>query len=324
MRKAALLYNPQSGGRQERRWADVEAVLKVLRTAGIEATANETGSPANAAEQARRSAASGCDTVFACGGDGTIHDVLQGLAGSQTALAVIPLGTGNVLAHDLGIPLDPVGAARVALSSPERLRIALGRVEYQDFAGARCSRYFTVAVGVGVDAHLFYTLDGGIKKRLGIAAYYVQAAWLWLTHRMQFFEVEASASPGETPAKISVTELIAVRTTHFGGLLRELAPGASLSRQDLQLVLFRTRSRLCYLAFVIRCILGQRWNVPGIELHSATLARCRSISPDQSPAQNIYVEADGELVGMLPAEISIVPDALTVLVPRERTRSIGT
>jgi diacylglycerol kinase (ATP) len=83
MRKATLLYNPLSGRRQSRRVADVEAASKVLRDAGIETAAEPTRSSTEAGSQAREAIATGCDTVFACGGDGTIHDVLQGMVGTQ-------------------------------------------------------------------------------------------------------------------------------------------------------------------------------------------------------------------------------------------------
>ena len=129
MRKAALFYNPLSGRRRERRLADVRAAMAVLHQAGVEATAEPTRGQADAAEQARHAIAEGCDTIFACGGDGTAHDVLQGMVGSDAALGIIPLGTANALAHDLRLPLSPVGAARALLTAKAR-RIALGRVEY--------------------------------------------------------------------------------------------------------------------------------------------------------------------------------------------------
>src|SRR2546428_1898987 len=179
MQKAVLLYNPLSGGRRGRRLADVEAAAAVLRSGGVEVSIAPTRAAADAAEQVRQAIGEGCDTVFACGGDGTIHDVLQGLVGTQVALAIIPLGTANSLAHDLRVPLSPMDAARAALTAKPR-RIAVGRVEYQDFSGNRSSRYFTVVVGIGVDAHLFYSLNPQAKQRLGIASYYGKATRLWL------------------------------------------------------------------------------------------------------------------------------------------------
>src|ERR1700756_15596 len=189
MRKALLLYNPRSGGRRNRAQADLESSLRVLRAAGVEASLTLTQSRQDAAELARDAALEGCDVVFACGGDGTVHDVLQGLAGSQTALGVLPMGTANALAHDLGLPLDPKGSARAALSAEPR-RLALGRITFQDLRGSPATKYFTVAVGIGVDAHLFYKLQANSKQRLGMAAYYAKAWQLWFTHRMARFQVE--------------------------------------------------------------------------------------------------------------------------------------
>jgi len=96
MQKAVLLYNPLSGGRRGRRLADVEAAAAVLQSGGVEVSIAPTRAAADAAEQVREAIAEGCDTVFACGGDGTIHDVLQGLATTQAALGIIPLGTATL------------------------------------------------------------------------------------------------------------------------------------------------------------------------------------------------------------------------------------
>ena len=311
MRKAMLLYNPLSGRSIERRLADVQSVLSVLQDAGIEASVAPTRAASDATEQATQAIAEGCDTIFACGGDGTVHDVLQGMVGTKAALAIIPLGTANCLAHDLGLPLSPAKAASAALTGKFR-RIAVGRIEYQDFNGGRASRYFSFIVGIGVDAHVFYELDPLSKRRFGIAAYCAKATRLWLTHKMKNFAVEIV---GEEQAEVS--QLLAVRIGNFGGVLRDLAPGASLKRDDLRLVLFRTRSRIAYLRYVLRGLFGTNWEVPGIELVHSTGAACHDLtSTADSPRHSrIFVEADGELLGTLPAEISVVPDALTLLVP---------
>ncbi len=316
MRKAALFYNPLSGRRRERRLADVRAALAVLQQAGIEATAEPTRGQADAAGQARHAIAGGCDTILACGGDGTAHDVLQGMAGSQAALGIIPLGTANALAHDLRLPLNAVGAARALLTAKPR-RIALGRVEYTDLEGHRGSRFFTVAAGIGADAHLFYKLNPLVKGHLGMAAYYAKATRLWLTHPMEKFAVEVdddgeqNYGPG---SGAEVSQLLAVRIRNFGGVLRELAPGAALDRNDLRLVMFRTRSRWAYLQYIIRGLMGAQWSVSGIDLAHSLKIDCRHRVAAAANSR-IFVEADGELLGTLPATISIVPDALWLLVP---------
>jgi diacylglycerol kinase (ATP) len=314
MRKAILLFNPLSGRRRGHRRADVEAALSVLRSAGVEASAAPTRAASDAADQTRQAIAEGCDTVFACGGDGTVHDVLQGLVGTPAALAIIPLGTANSLAHDLRLPLSPVSAAQTALTAKPR-HIAVSRIEYQDFAGNRAARYFTVIVGIGVDAHLFYKLDPRAKRRLGMGAYYAKATHLWLTHKMENFAVEIREEGQSRRAEVS--QLLAVRIGYFGGVLRQLAPSASLDRDDLRLVLFHTRSRLAYLRYVLRGLFGASWEVPGIELIHSSGAVCREVASSASSQMKsrIFVEADGELLGTLPAEISVVRETVILLMP---------
>jgi diacylglycerol kinase (ATP) len=317
MRKAALLFNARSGGGRKLRDSDLEQILKVFHDAGVETVLVRTQSSVDAAGQARQAIRNGCDTVLACGGDGTVHDVLQGMAGTSAALGVIPLGTANALAHDLGVPCEPRKAARVALSAIPK-RVSVGRVAVSGAQNDPVTRYFTVAVGVGVDAHLFYKLHAGAKQRLGMAAYYAKAWHLWCTHRMERFQVQLSPGAADEVRHTGVTEMLAVRIRNFGGVLQELAPGASLDRDDLRVVLCRTSNRASYLWYVIRGMMRAHWRVPGVELSYSQSVRC---SPPAAPSGDepvrVYVEADGELVGTLPAEITMVPDALTILVPQK-------
>ncbi len=312
MRKAALLYNPDSGGRKQRQ-RELESALAVLRTGGVEADLVPTHSPHHAVEETRLAVASGCDTIFACGGDGTIHNIVQVLANSPTALAILPMGTANALAHDLNLPLKVAAAAKASLRSTLR-RVALGRVAYADLQGKPSTRYFGIAAGVGVDAHLFYKLHTGTKQRMGMAAYYAKAWHLWFSYPMTRFVAEYTQTGSDALEHADVTELMAIRIRNFGGVLQELAPGASLDRDDMRLVFCRTASRLAYLAYVTRGLLRLSWTIPGIDLAHSTRVSCQYRSPSQDQ-RKIYVEADGELLGTLPAEITVVPDALTLLAP---------
>lgn len=315
MRKAALLYNPDSGG-SKKRHGELESALAVLRDGGVDADLVPTESPYHAADETRRAIDSGCDTIFACGGDGTIHNIAQIVANSPAALAILPMGTANALAHDLKLPLKIVAAAKASLSAVPR-RIALGQVSCFDLQGRTCTRYFLVAAGIGVDAHLFYKLHAGTKQRMGMAAYYAKAWNLWFTYPMTRFVAEYIGSGSDAPRQVEVTELMAVRIRNFGGVLQELAPGASLDRDDMRLVFCRTASRLAYLAYVTRGLLRLRWTVPGIDLAYGTSvsSSCRETIDVSQRSRKIYVEADGELLGTLPADITIVPDALTLLAP---------
>ncbi len=323
MRKAALLYNPDSGASRTRRQAELESALALLRSANVEAQLVLTDSRTHAEEKARQAVLAGCDTVFACGGDGTIHNMIQVLANTSTALAILPMGTANALAHDLALPMDVAAAAQAALHATPR-RVALGRIDYLDFDGNPGSRLFVVAAGAGVDAHLFYKLHAGTKQRMGMTAYYSKAWQLWFTHPMTRFLVEFAESGSDQTGsdqlrRADVTELMAVRIRNFGGVLQELAPGASLDRNDLRLVFCRTASRLAYLLYVTRGLLRSNWKVPGIDLAHSGRVSCRNqpapASTDGESQPKVYVEADGELVGTLPAEITVVPAALTLLAP---------
>src|ERR1700688_914395 len=296
MRKATILFNPNSGRRG--RDAELDHAIGIIQSAGVRTELTVCRSSQEATDNARCAVASGSDTVFACGGDGTIHDVIRGLAGTPTALAVLPFGTANALVHDLAIPLRPSAAAQAAVEGRVR-RIPLGRIEYEDFNGKPAARYFTVAAGVGVDAHLFYKLTAELKSRSGMAGYYIKAWHLWATHKMRRFEVEYLTHDGARKHAL-LTELLAVRIRYFGNILRELVPEASLERNDLRAVMCRTASRA-----EIVCRLPKKSD--GSDSNSSSV--------ESAIEDRVYVEADGELIGRLPARMTMVPDALLLVVP---------
>jgi YegS/Rv2252/BmrU family lipid kinase len=316
MRRVAILYNPRSGLGRSRRRADVERAASVFRSHHLELEMEPTAGPRTAGGQARKFIVGGFDTIVACGGDGTIHDVLQGVAGTDAALGVLPLGTANSLACDLGLTRDPEKAAHQLIAA-EVKRIALGQIEYQRTADNRECRYFTVAAGVGADAALFYQLNAHFKQRWGMAAYVAESLRLWATQKFPPFRVEwLDAARNERRSEV-VTQLLAVRIANFGGVLKRLAPGADLLHDDLRLVLFKTASRARYLRFAMGRLLGQGWDDPQIEIIDAKEITCL---PHPAPAKAhlpvIYSEADGELLGRLPVRISIVPSSLNLLLPK--------
>jgi len=310
MLKATILFNPNSGPR--RRDTELDRAIGIIQSAGVHTELTVCRSSQEATLHARYAVAAGADTVFACGGDGTIHDVIQGLANSPVALAILPFGTANALAHDLRIPLRPSAAARAIVAGQVR-RIPLGLLEYHDFSGKPTQRYFTVAAGIGVDAHLFYKLNRDLKKQAGMAAYYLKAWNLWATHRMRRFDVEYANSNG-AKHQASLTELLAVRIRYFGNILRELVPGAHLDHAELRTVMCRTDSRAAYLRYVANTLLGRTPTVDGIDVVSCSELSCRL--PGKAGDQDrVYVEADGELLGRLPVRMTMVPDALSLVVP---------
>lgn len=313
MRKVALIYNPASGQHSSRRDGFVDAALSIFRNAGIEAEAVATTAPGSAAAQVRECVRRGCDAIIACGGDGTVHEVLQSLVGSDTALGVVPLGTANALAADLGLPLSPAKAARDLLSST-RERVPVGRVWFRDNHGVEQSRYFTVAGGVGADAHLLSRLDAKLKRRFGYALYAVEGIRCLIGHSFPSFEAVIVDGEGSVPRVEVVTQILAIRIHDFGGLLRYLVPGATLRNPNLRLVAFKTRNRFDYLRFLVAVVFRRHTFTRRIELIDAISVECRAREGSATP---VSVEADGEFLGRVPARIEIVQDAVTILVPSQ-------
>ena len=316
MQKVTILFNPNSG--PGRRDTELDRAIGIIQSAGVRTDLTVCNSSQEATIHARFAVAAGSDTVFACGGDGTIHDVIQELAGTPVALAILPFGTANALAHDLGIPLRPSAAAHAAVNGRIR-RIPLGRIEYHDFNDKPAHRYFAVAAGIGVDAHLFYKLNRNLMKKGGMAAYYLKAWNLWATHRMRRFQVDYVNGSGMRQ-QAALTELLAVRIRFFGNVLRELVPGAHLDCPDLRAVMCRTDSRTAYLRYVAGALLGRHRNIDGIDLVSCSEVMCKLPEPttvdnDGKKKDSVYVEADGELLGRLPARMTMRSDALSLVVP---------
>ncbi len=162
--------------------ASIDKALAVFREAGVEAEALETLAPGSAGVLAEDAALRGCDTILACGGDGTVHEVLQSLVGTSVALGVVPLGTANALAANLGLQTSPAKAVRKLLYRRSRCASPVGKISYRDAASTVRARYFTVAAGVGADAVFLSRLDPSLKRRLGYALYVIEAFRLWATH----------------------------------------------------------------------------------------------------------------------------------------------
>jgi diacylglycerol kinase family enzyme len=283
----------------------------VLHDAGIDAETRETLAPGSAGKLAEEAARSGCDTIIACGGDGTVHEVLQSVVGTDVALGVIPLGTANALAADLGLHTSPVQAIRQLLAA-QSVRVSVGRISYRNDAGKIDARYFTVAAGVGPDALFLSRLDAGLKRRFGYLLYLVEVLRVWATHSFPLFEAVFEECGSCLPRTVEISQLLAVRIRDFGGVLHKLAPGATLYNDGLRLLAFKTRSRYQYLRFLLAVMFSRQTFTRQIELLDAVSVECRPCN--RSPTR-VFAEADGELLGHLPVRIEIVPQALNLLVP---------
>jgi diacylglycerol kinase (ATP) len=320
MRRAALIYNPMSGQRPARRARLIAEVVAVFEGAGIEVKVSATDAPESAARLAQEAIAGGCDAVLACGGDGTVHEAMQAMVRANeaspgaSALGVIPMGTANALAMDLGLPGSPVKAAKMLLTAVPT-RVSVGRVFFTDAAGETRSRYFVVAAGIGADGLFFSRLDSGLKQRFGYLAYAIESFRMAFTHTFPLFRAAFTETAGGAMRAETVSQLLAVRVSNFGGLVNQLVPGASLANRNLHALAFKTRSRWRYLQFMLQVIAARHRYGDAIELIDCSAIECSAL-PDAS--EQLFVEADGEFLGSLPVRIEVVPQSLTLLMPAGR------
>ena len=311
MHRAVLLFNPGAGRRSSARLRLLETAAEALRQYGVHATITATHGPGSAGGQTREAVHCGADTIFACGGDGTIHEVLQGLVHQpHAALGIIPLGSANALARHLGLSLNPVEAAREQLTFAPR-SIPLGRVTFHTAVG-ECSRFFAVMAGAGPDGMLVYNMLAAGKQRLGRSSYYLRAARLFAATRFSSFEITTTvAGKSRTQHAVSV---MALRVGDLGGLFSPLARGAAPDDKHLQLVVTSPPASLSLPAwFATSWARLQRWNPYSSRLLVDSFACSAGVD------RPVHVQADGECLGYSPMHVELVPNALRLLMATSPT-----
>lgn len=272
--------------------------MEILKASGHNLTVSPTTGPGTAGLIARREIAAGADLVLVAGGDGAINEAVQGMVHSGVPLGILPGGTANVLAMEtkLGSRLD---RATRLLEECRPRRISLGRVT---FANGHGSRHFLAMAGVGLDAHIVYHVNLPFKARAGKLAYWV-AGWSLLGRNLPQVVVES----GGRSRRCSFALLSKVR--NYGGDF-EIAREVTLLDDRFEMVLFEGQTSVRYVKYLIGLALKRLNGMRGIDM-SRTASAALSC-PGDGP---VFVQVDGETAGCLPAEVSIVPDALTLLVP---------
>jgi diacylglycerol kinase (ATP) len=305
LKKVTLIYNPVAGRQPARRERQVREAASVLRTAGMEVTLAATTGPGTACDLARQAACQGVELVLVCGGDGTVNEVINGLAPGETVLGILPGGTANIIGKELRLPHHPVHAAR-QLPNWKARRIALGQASWPDAGNppGTARRYFISVAGIGFDAYIIHKLSWSFKISWGVAAYVVEAIRQALRYQFPPFVLEMENR------KRRATFAVLHRTGHYAGWLH-LAPRASILNPTFTACLFPSRHRARYFYYAAAVLLRQHQRLSDVELAEGTRANCVGEDPDAP----IYFELDGELAGKLPATFEVVPNALTLLVP---------
>jgi diacylglycerol kinase (ATP) len=303
MRKILLFVNPVLQKKRARR-NDVARVTQVFRDAGAAVDILETGENRAAGPKARKAVAQGYDAIVVCGGDGTIFDVIQGLAGSAVPLGIIPFGTGNVMAQNLKVPKSAEAAARWILRS-RPFPAPLGKITCCTAEG-RDSWLFAMAAGMGMHAALMSEARRSGKDVTGRAAYFVAGGKLLLHHAVQPFNVAITTTSGSVIHE-QVCEAVAVRVAE----LNRWRPGGGLSFPFLRLatVAGDSRSRLARASYDALFRSGgardREQSDDAAAIYRDVVRVVCSPTPERTYKSAIAVQADGEVLGASCATIEM-------------------
>ena len=313
MRRLVLLFNPRFESRRAR---DLPHILSVFRQAGVEVELLETGPNRAAGGKAKRAIEQGVDAIVVCGGDGTVFDVLQGLAGSEVPLGIVPFGTGNILAQNLRIPNKATDAARWLLGAKPR-PVPLGKITCCVPGGTQ-SWFFAMAAGMGVHAAMMEATQHYEKDRTGRTAYFAVGLRALFSHPVQPFELEIKTVNGEVIQR-RASEAIAVRVAE----LNLWRPGGDLGLPFLRLASVEgdSRWRLAKASFEGLFLGAGRRDSRLKERDAARYenvlrVECRTISGLRYKVP-IAVEADGEVLGACCATIEMAGVSVRLLSCRQ-------
>jgi len=293
MSHCLVIFNPTAGPRRRRR---LRATLAALRAKGVSVTMCETCAPGDAERMVR--AATGCSMIVAAGGDGTINEVLNGLRarGDDCTLAIIPLGTANVLARELGLAPDSPEAIAAAIAGEAPRPVSLG---------AANGRHFAMMAGVGFDAHVVANVDVRIKRRIGKFAY-VAASLAELVHyRARTYRVEIDG-------RDEVASSVVIANGHFYGGPYVVAREAALDAPHLHVCLFRRTGRWNALRYMWGLLSGRLDRFPDFDVVPASRLSVRAgeLCGDSEP-----VQGDGHILAHLPVDLSVLAGSLRIVRP---------
>jgi len=299
VRRAVLVYNPESGRRLSQRW--LPAIVEILAGGGFAVEPRPTSAPGDATRLAREAVSGGVEVVFCLGGDGTLREVAAGLLGSEVILGPLPAGTANVMAIALGLPREARAAARV-LPRCEPVAIDVGVAGGEPF--------LMCATG-GIDAAVMARQDGSLKKLLGRGA--IVAPTVGQLWRYAYPDLELLID-GHRRERVSYFAVCNI--PYYAGAFR-MAPAADFRDRRLDLVLFHGRGRLRTLGLMRDLALGRHHRRPDVEI--LRVEAVELVGPPDAP-----VQIDGDVVtGAPPLRIGLVSERLWILAPPSTRPSTG-
>lgn len=296
LKKARLIYNPSSGREIVRR--RLPDILDVLESAGYETSSYATRGENDATEEAERAVKRGFDVIIAAGGDGTIYEVVNGMAEKRArpALGIIPCGTSNDFARAVGIPKSIERACKV-ISSGKTKRVDVGRINH---------RYFMNIAGGGSLTDLTYDVPSKLKTLIGQLAYYVKG----LEKLPSLHPIHVRI---ETRDKVMIDEEIMIfliaNSNSFGGFDR-LAPHADLSDGKLDCIVVKKTNLAEFIRLATQAIRGEHLKDPNVLYFQTDYLKATTVG-----AETVLLNLDGELGGQLPCVVEALPGHIDVFVP---------
>jgi diacylglycerol kinase (ATP) len=300
---ACVILNPAAGPRDFHR--QLNQAIEYLRSHDWEVELFKTAAKGDATRLALQAADEGRNVAVAVGGDGTINEVVNGLAGSDTALGIIPAGTANVYAVDVGIPIwSPLrpNAVRIAaeiIRTGQRRKIDLGQVQLAD--GQR--RFFFMWCGVGLDAAITQEVHSEDTRRLGMAAWAIAGVMV----AVNFMGTRGNVIVDNQKGRKRVLWAVVSNGQLYGRLWR-IAPDARMDDGLLDLTVFEGYGVLSTARHLAGLTLGQYARDPTVHFYRG----CSFTIETRKP---LPIHVDAEPMGMTPAEISVAPHALNVVLP---------
>lgn len=289
--KALLIINPAAGRPKD---SPVDRISEVFKEDGrFSLEVHPTTGPGDATATARRAAESGYDLVVAAGGDGSIFEVSNGLVGTQASLGVVPIGTENVLAREMEVPLDPKLATRHMLASPRRTIDT----------GCLGGQHFVCFAGIGFDAHVAHRLPSERKKRFGALAYFLTSAEKLASYRKAVHQAKITLNGQTLELEFFILVVSNIRS-YGGGLIP--APQAVVDDGLLDVCIFPKANYLQIMRQMAATTKGRHVDLPGIRYFQTSEIRVET-EPDEQ------VQLDGDAwPGTSPFEIKAVPRSLNV------------
>jgi len=292
--KVAVILNPTAG--QGKPGASMEKIEHSLNRQGINCELFLTESPGDGEHLARAAAEKEYDLIIAAGGDGTVNEVVNGLVGTGAKLGILPVGSVNVLARELRIPLDLQGAVKNLVEGTAKL-IDLGRAN---------DRYFSLMAGFGFDAEVVANVIKPIKEMIGTSAYVLSGLETLATYKATDIVLEMSNQIYSMPAYMVIVCNVA---TYAYSL--KIAPTAIPDDGIFDVCVFGRpiTDKLGFIHLVADIFMKRH-----LDHDEVKLFRTNNVTIKSSPAA--MVQIDGESFGCTPVSISVVPKALPIIVPR--------